>query len=155
MIEFTVYGKPVPKGSTRPWAVMKDGEPVLKNGRPVVVTTGDNKGTKNWQRLIAATAQRYVSEKIYDGAVSLEVEFYFMRPASVSEKKRPFPTVKPDLDKLVRSVGDALKGVIYTEDARIVRLIASKDYGDRPQVVIRVSGVGEEIPENGQGMLFD
>ena len=120
-----------------------------------MVTTGANKGTKDWQHLIAATAQRHVSEQLFDGPVDLEIKFYFLRPASVSEKKRPHMTIRPDLDKLCRSVFDALKGVIYTEDARIVRLSALKEYGDRPRVDIRVCGVGEEIPKNKQGVLFE
>ena len=38
----------------------------------------------------------------YDGAVKIDIEFGFIRPKSVSMKKRPYMVVKPDIDKLAR-----------------------------------------------------
>jgi len=48
------------------------------------------------------------------------------KPASV---KRSLPSVSPDLDKLIRAVGDSLtdSGVV-TDDSRIVRISARKVY---------------------------
>ena len=43
-------------------------------------------------------------------------------------KKVLYPATKPDLDKLVRSVGDALKGLAYEEDSRIVDIDARKRF---------------------------
>jgi hypothetical protein len=40
----------------------------------------------------------------------------------------PEHVVKPDLDKLVRAVGDALTGILYRDDAQIVSLNASKRF---------------------------
>lgn len=43
------------------------------------------------------------------------------RPPSVSRRKRPYPSVAPDLDKLMRAVGDALqKCGVVVDDAQIV-----------------------------------
>jgi len=130
MISITVYGEAKPKGSTRAFVV---------NGK--AITTTDNPNTKEWQRLVADAAQFFRPEKLYDGAVAVHLEFYFYRPKSVSAKKRPNPTVKPDLDKLVRSILDALKGVIYTEDARVCSVVASKHYADPPRVEIEVGEI--------------
>ncbi len=142
MINFTVYGNAVAKGSTRAFPLMKDGKPVLgQGGRPVTITTGDNPKTKDWQFIVSQAAQQYGPEVLLDGPVEMELHFYLLRPKSIKPEKRPYPTVKPDLDKLIRSIGDSLKGVIYSEDARIVKLIASKNYtefGDTPRVEIRV-----------------
>jgi len=110
------------------------------NGKPV--TTTDNPKTKDWQHLVASAAQNYRPVQLYDGAVAVKMKFYLYRPKSVSEKKRPHPTVKPDIDKLVRSILDALKGVIYTEDARVCSIEAEKYYDDPPRVDITVSNVG-------------
>jgi len=161
MISFTVYGTPVPKGSTTAYPIMKNGEPVLSNtGRPVVVTQNANPNTKEWQRLVSLSAQEHRPEKLYDGPVEVELNFYMFRPKSVSVKKRPMPTVKPDLDKLVRTILDALKGKLYSEDARVCRITTSKEYDDPPRVEIKVSEIEtfpEEVqsPEEGQLSIED
>lgn len=151
-IAFTVYGDPVPKGSTVPFPLMKDGKPVLgKGGRPVVVIQNANKNTKQWQTLVALASQEHRPEKLFSEAVVLRLRFFFTRPKSISVKKRPNHTVKPDLDKLIRCVGDALKGKIYAEDALIVSIEATKEYGDPPRVEISVS----EVTVPGQKVLFE
>lgn len=129
MTNFSVYGNAKPKGSTRAF--------VSKSGK--AITTGNNPNAKDWQNLVAQSAQQYKpAGGPYTEAVELECDFYFIRPKSVSVKKRPFHTVKPDLDKLVRNIGDALKGVIYAEDALIVKISASKAYDSIPRVEITV-----------------
>ncbi len=128
MVKFTVYGEAKPKGSTRAFVVKGKAR-----------TTTNNPNAKDWQQLVAVSAQQYrPAAGPYPGAVRLCVHFYFSRPASVSEKQRPHHTVKPDLDKLVRNIGDALKGVIYAEDARIVQIVAKKSYDTIPRVEIEV-----------------
>ncbi len=142
MITFTVYGNAVAKGSMKSFPLMKGGQPVLgKGGRPVTITTHDNPKTKEWQQLVANAAQAYGPGTLLDGPVMLKLIFYLQRPKSLTPKKRPYPIVKPDLDKLIRAVGDGLKGIIYAEDARIIRLVAGKfycEFGDTPRVEITV-----------------
>ena len=128
MVKFTVYGEAKPKGSTRAFVVAGKAR-----------TTTNNPNAKDWQQLVAMSAQQYrPAGGPYQGAVKLYAHFYFSRPASVSEKKRPHHTVKPDLDKLIRNIGDALKGVIYEEDARIDQIVATKSYDTIPRVEIEV-----------------
>ena len=133
MIQFTVYGNPQPKGSTKAFAYMKD-------GRPMAAVTHDNKKTKPWQQTLSVMAQQYRPDQIYQGAVKLTLRFYFSRPTSVSVKKRPDHTVRPDLDKLVRTVGDALKGVFYSDDSKVTKITTSKAYDDNPRVEIEIEG---------------
>jgi Holliday junction resolvase RusA-like endonuclease len=148
VFSFTVYGNAVAKGSTRAFPLMKDGKPVLgKGGRPVTITTGDNPKTKDWQLLVSKAAQEYGPEELLDGPVCMELFFYLQRPKSLTPKKRPYPTVKPDLDKLIRSIGDGLKGIIYSEDARIVKIVAAKyytEFGDTPRVEVKVGEFGAD-----------
>ena len=132
MISFTVRGEAKPKGSTRAFVVA---------GK--AITTSANKNTKEWQHLVAAAAQEHAPEKLYDEAVAVSMNFYLRRPASVSEKKRPYPTVKPDSDKLIRTVLDSLKGIIYSDDAKVVMIFATKEYGDPPRVEITVRRIEE------------
>jgi Holliday junction resolvase RusA-like endonuclease len=51
---------------------------------------------------------------------------------------------KPDLDNFVKAVKDALKGLVYRDDSQIVRLAASKDYGDPLRVEIRIEELSHE-----------
>lgn len=53
------------------------------------------------------------------------------------------PKSKPDLDKLVRGICDALQGVIYTQDSRVVQVITAKTYNDHG----RLPGCRIEVTE--------
>lgn len=65
------------------------------------------------------------------GPVELHVTFYLERPASISMSKRPFPIVPPDVDKLVRAIGDGLTDAgVWGDDSQVVLLVASKEYAD-------------------------
>lgn len=56
-----------------------------------------------------------------------EVEFVLYRPKNLPKTKPTPPAVKkPDADKLQRAIGDAMKGVVYTDDSQIVRWVAGK-----------------------------
>ncbi len=48
---------------------------------------------------------------------------------------------KPDATKLLRSLEDALTGVLWIDDSRIVRQQVKKIYGARPGADVEVSGV--------------
>jgi len=118
MIDFTVSGQPRPQGSKN-----------IYRGRLVESA----KGLKEWREAIAeqAAKQNFYTED----PVEILVHFFLERPKTV---KRARPSVKPDLDKLMRSVGDALSGVVIKDDAQIVSISAKKEYGEpgaRIQVV--------------------
>lgn len=72
--------------------------------------------------------------------VRITVEFHLARPKSA--KKRAYPTVKPDADKLVRGVLDGLTGVCFEDDAQVVRIEATKVYGMPERMLV---SVGEEF----------
>lgn len=86
-------------------------------------------------------------KKIIDGPVMGRVVFYLARP--VSRPNAVFPDRKPDLDKLVRALGDALEGIVITQDSRIVHWHVWKLYADHnpaggvPCSAVTVSEVGE------------
>ena len=139
MISIRIYGDPKPKGSTRAFVV---------NGR--AITTTANPKTKDWQLLVSTAVQTHRPEKPYSDSVCVSLKFVFTRPKSVSVKKRPHHTVKPDLDKLIRSVMDGLSGIIYTDDAVVTGIIAMKDYGDAPGVQIDIWEGNYEADNTGQ-----
>lgn len=79
----------------------------------------------------AAVAARiaHADAPTFTGAVKLTINFFVPRPPSVKPDKRPYPIVAPDLDKLVRGVGDALKQAgVYKDDSQVVGIQATKSY---------------------------
>lgn len=44
--------------------------------------------------------------------------------------KPRYPATKPDLDKLIRSTGDVLSGIVFDDDSRIVALDVEKVYAE-------------------------
>lgn len=67
--------------------------------------------------------------------VRLQLEVYLKRPPSTS-KKRLFPVVKPDADKLLRATLDAFTGVLYADDAQVVEASIVKRYGTPERVEV-------------------
>jgi Holliday junction resolvase RusA-like endonuclease len=140
-VGFRVYGIPAPQGSKVPGVSSKTGKGFVREQSA--------KTLKPWRDDVkqAALIARGEADTI-TGPVRVRVDFFVPRPASVSEKKRPYPTVAPDLDKMVRAVGDALKQAgIYKDDSQIVSLQAAKQYAtDRiefsPGAWIVVSEIG-------------
>jgi Holliday junction resolvase RusA-like endonuclease len=64
----------------------------------------------------------------FTGPVQLRVTFYMHRGKTV---KREMPSVPPDLDKLVRGVGDALTyGEAWGDDSQVVSMVVEKVYAD-------------------------
>jgi len=57
------------------------------------------------------------------------------RPKSIPKSQRLSPIVPPDLDKLLRAIGDAVgqSGLIWGDDSQIVEISARKHYADNRQ----------------------
>jgi Holliday junction resolvase RusA-like endonuclease len=125
-VSLSVIGDPASQGSH---AIMQ--------GRIVQV---NSKKHKAWRNAITQTALATLPAdwQPIDEPCELIVNFYMPKPASV---KRSLPTVSPDLDKLIRAVGDSLtdSGVVV-DDSRIVRISARKLYaiGIEPGATIEV-----------------
>ena len=128
-VSFSITGDPASQGSH---AIMQ--------GRIVQV---NSKKHKAWRTAIVneVIATLPADWEPIDGPCELIVNFYMAKPASV---KRSSPSVAPDLEKLVRSVGDALAiAGVYTDDSRIVRISARKLYaqGIEPGATITVKSL--------------
>lgn len=125
-IELNVVGDPASQGSH-----------AIMHGRIVQVNSAKHKA---WRKAIVQQAIDTLPSdwQPIDEPCELIVNFYLARPKTVT---RGAPSVPPDLDKLIRSVGDALVvGGILTDDSRIVRISARKIYanGIEPGATIRV-----------------
>lgn len=82
-----------------------------------------------------------VSPPLLEGPLKAEVTFYFKRPKSVSVKKRPYPSIKPDLDNLQKSLFDSMNGMLFHDDSQIVDLEVKKRYGDSGKIDLMISQI--------------
>lgn len=108
-----------------------------------------NKNLKPWREAVAWEAVAAMGAcKPLSGPVSLWVSFYFPRPQSHYRRVKGLPVLrddaplycakKPDVDKLLRAIGDALTGKCFGDDAQVVWASGRKLFGD-PCAVITVS----------------
>jgi crossover junction endodeoxyribonuclease RusA len=113
------------------------GSHAVINGRIVQVNSAKH---KRWRNAVSFAALDLVGPdfELIDEPVELSVIFYLPRPKTAT---REFPAVMPDLDKLIRSVGDSLSGTVIRDDSRIIAIHAQKLYADSRGVgaVIRVN----------------
>lgn len=134
IIDFTVLGVPIPKGSMKAF---------MRPGMRFPIVTHDNVKSKPWAEGMRLMAQQHAPPGgPWDGPVNLTAEFYLPRPKSLS-KKVLHHVKKPDLDKLLRNLKDSLKGVIYFDDSQVVHVNARKTYANHlssPGVRIRLEG---------------
>lgn len=75
---------------------------------------------------------------MFDGPICVALDFYILRPPSVSAKKRPHPSSRPDLDNMIKLATDAANGILWKDDAQIVTLLARKIYGSQASTKITV-----------------
>lgn len=143
-VAFTVPGVPAPQGSkTRTkWGVRED-----------------NPATRPWRSAVAWEATAAMQGRAaLTGPLRLEVVFAFPRPRShfgtgrnadrLKDTAPTFHSAKPDCDKLVRAIGDALSGIVCRDDAEFSVVEARKVYGS-PSAAIRVSSLlaNPPVPE--------
>jgi crossover junction endodeoxyribonuclease RusA len=137
-LSFTVYCTPAPQGSKNGFVVKG------KNG-PRAVVVENSKKTKPYRQAITQTIMQEFSANAITSPwadkhvpVWVTLNFYLSKPPS-APKRRFSPSVKPDVDKLVRATLDSLTGVIFKDDAQVVELSASKNYGtpERVEIIVR------------------
>jgi Holliday junction resolvase RusA-like endonuclease len=125
-VSLSVTGDPASQGSH-----------AIMNGRIVQVNSSKHKA---WRKAIVQEAIATLPDdwQPIDEPCELIVNFYMPKPKTVD---RQLPSVSPDLDKLIRAVGDSLtdSGVVI-DDSRIVRISARKLYaeGIAPGATIQV-----------------
>jgi len=90
----------------------------------------------DWQKQIINQASKFRTKEIddvWENPIKIIIEFRFQRPKSVSEKKRPLHTVKPDFDNLGKPVVDCLQKLrFFKNDSQIFYAKIKKKYSDEP-----------------------
>lgn len=97
-----------------------------------------------WKALIQAGCQMWVNNTsladfhCFDGPVSVDLVFTLPRPKSLPKKVTEH-IKKPDIDNLCKAVLDAMNGIIYKDDSRVIELYAQKQYGEDVGVRIEIN----------------
>jgi Holliday junction resolvase RusA-like endonuclease len=124
-ITITVFGLPAPQGSKKAFRNQHTGR---------IQLTESSAKVKPWRSDVKAAALVAVAELTdwvpLDGPLAASMTFTFARPrghfgtgrnAGFVKASAPVrPHTKPDLSKLVRSTEDALTGLVWADDARVV-----------------------------------
>ena len=115
-----IEGNPVPQGSFRH----------VGNGRIISA----NPKLNDWRHTIATQIAQQTHHRLIDDPVTVQLLFTLERPKSVSRERRERPTVKPDLDKLIRATLDAISLERYCQilkdDSIVTDIRAAKRYAD-------------------------
>lgn len=130
------------------------GEPCAQ-GRPRFAVRGghaaayDPEKSKNYKALVRLAAEQAMQEAHWLYCVELPlqitVKVYLEVPASKSKKFKDgalkgieLPTKKPDVDNVLKTIMDALSGVVYKDDKQIVSAIVTKEYSERPHLTVEL-----------------
>lgn len=135
---FVVPGDPVQQGSMNAFA----------HGTRIVMVHQKGADLTSYRTKVAQAALG-CGIPVIDGPVHVGIQFYIKRPKSAPKHKRPLPHKRPDLDKFVRAVLDALTGVCYGDDGAVVQIVAAKHYADdgNPRTEITVTPVRPRLEE--------
>lgn len=128
-LEFAVTGLPIPEGSMRAVPTKRGARVIFDNERDL----------KRWRKRVTAVAKGHMQFRRPWPAqvpVALHLVFEMPRPASV---KRPRPSVRPDLSKLIRAVEDSLTDAgVWRDDGQVVSIRADQYYSATPGVRVLV-----------------
>lgn len=133
-LAFTAYGTPQPAGSKRAF---------VKGNHARVVD--DNPKGKPWKNAVGWEAVAAMAGRtMLDVPLTVAFRFYVARPKGHFGKRGLLPSapahpaVRPDVLKLARAVEDALTGIVWRDDAQIVRETLTKEYGEPERVEVEV-----------------
>lgn len=134
-IEFTIHAEPVAKARARAGVGGRFYTP---------------KKTSDYEAIVAMHAKQAMKGRSpIESACVLSLVFNMPIPKSWSQKKRAQAisgeikhTSKPDLDNLIKAVKDGLNGIVWADDAQVVRVVAEKKYSENPRVECCASDFG-------------
>ena len=131
-ITIEVLGTPAPKGSNR--AMLRGGRAVFVPGGSTVNRDKQRSWSADVRNAAAAVIGAITAPVFVAVPIAVELVFRMARPAGhwgakgLRASAPSSPATKPDVDKLARCTLDALTGLAFDDDSRIVRLVVSKIY---------------------------
>ena len=97
--------------------------------------------TVNYEALVKQTfAAKYPDFMPMSGPVRMILSIYIMPSMETNRKlkkgARLYPTIRPDISNVLKSIEDALNGLAYVDDKQIISVYAEKKHSLRPCVEI-------------------
>jgi Holliday junction resolvase RusA-like endonuclease len=140
MTTFTIPGQPVAKGRPK----------FARRGAHVVAyTPAKTASYENLVKLAASEAMCGIGPTARP--VALSVTLNLQVPASWSNKRRAAAvagticaTKKPDADNVLKGIKDGCNGIVWADDAQVVRIMIEKRYSETPSAVVHVVEVAGE-----------
>jgi len=133
-IVIEVRGEPVGKGSVR---VEK-----FVNRIPTK--------SREWMELVRHRAQLVAPSELIACPVRVDIEARMLPAKTMPKWKRRAalagvirPGKKPDIDNIMKGVADSLSGVIWRDDAQVVRANLEKVYSETPGITVTVTPLPE------------
>lgn len=132
-------GRPRPQGSMR---AIRD-----RAGNCRMVEGGDDQSKaklRAWRKAVKTAArtwrETHPTFSPLTGPVQVRLSFRLARPKSHPRHVRTWPISKQtgDIDKLERAILDALTGELFVDDAQVVGVVKTKDWGDPPGCEVRL-----------------
>lgn len=118
-----VPGLPRPKGSTKAMRHSKTGK---------IITLPASKYLREWERTVCVRVKQFWMRPTWKGPVWLEIEFLMPKP---KKSVNTYPISRPDLDKCLRAIGDALTGTVFDDDSQVVGVLARKNYAPKGELI--------------------
>lgn len=134
-VEFYIPGRAIPKARPR----------VTRGGYAYTTRT-----TQIFERTTQIEYRKQCGDSFFAEGTPLvvNIEFRFEPPKSWPKKKRDaairrriYPTSRPDLDNLIKSITDALNGVAYKDDSQIVAVVSRKMFAPRSNSIVRITSI--------------
>lgn len=132
----TVYGLAGPQGSKTPvgWGRSR------KTGKAIPLMRESSKKVKPWREEVTARIQEALlrgDARPIAGPVRAEITFTLPKPTSAPKRRRTYPAVSPDIDKLERSTYDAITAAkAWEDDGRVIENHNRKVYpGEHPDAL--------------------
>jgi crossover junction endodeoxyribonuclease RusA len=117
---FTVLGDPAPKGSAK--AFVRGNRAIITNASP---------REKPWAQAVHWAALEHGPTEPLAGPMAVHLIFRMPRPGRLGKRRIDvLCDRRPDLDKLERSVLDALTGVFWVDDSQVVQCVGLKLYAN-------------------------
>jgi len=126
-----------------------------KTGKPVAVsTTHKSTEQRTAEGKLLALLYEHRPRAPLSGPIGLGVRVYLPIPPSFSKKKRALalagelrPTVKPDLDNLLKHLQDVAQGVFWIDDKQVVEYLpgTGKYYGEPARWEITIKPLDRKL----------
>lgn len=148
---FTVLGKPISQGSltavptNRNWRTVPGVRWTIKDAKPHL---------KPWREKVAEAAREAMhGSPLLEGPVFVRIRLMFERPSSHFLHRKDGDVLRADapvwvtshsegdLDKHVRSILDALTGVVFKDDCQVTSESSAKVYGSHSCALVEVAPV--------------